>query len=141
MASNFKETAVKTVRVKTAQLKETLRSNLEKHRREYNEAREGWIAERKEAMATLSAATAACAKESTKKTREEVRDTFHAWNNLAAPRDHSGDYEQAIALMEWETRDEIDLSINDFECYVRDNWNWQREFKMSHANYSNRASS
>jgi hypothetical protein len=38
--------------------------------------------------------------------------------------------------MEWEERDTVELSVNDFECYVRDNWSWQRSFKMSVSNYS-----
>jgi hypothetical protein len=58
------------------------------------------------------------------------------FSRLERPVNNSDSYEQAIKLMEWETRDKIELSINDFECYVQDNWNWSRSFKTAHANYS-----
>ena len=37
--------------------------------------------------------------------------------------------------MEWETRDELELSVNDFECYVCDNWDWSDTFRRNLRQY------
>ena len=136
MVANRAETAIRTVKVKKARLMETLRSNLEIHRKEYKEARAGFEEARRHAYSELSKASQHASDADSEKARQ---DAAQSWNNvmrLDDPKDHSESYEQAIALMEWETRDEIELSINDFESYVRDRWDWQHHFKMSHANYA-----
>ena len=136
MASNLKETAVKTVIVMRARLAETLQKNLATHKKEYAEAMDGYRAQRLELLQGVRDAASTACESNTKDNRQELEDAYYAYSRLDIPKNHAHSYEQAIALMEWETRDEIELSINDFECYVQDNWNWKRAFKASHANYS-----
>jgi hypothetical protein len=136
MASNFRETAVKTVVVDRSRLASTLANNLETHQREYLEARSGYESKRLELIRKLSDVSLAAYKNNTEATRKAVHEAYNEFAQLEKPVDHSDEYKQAIRLMEWETRDKIELSINDFECYVEDNWQWKHQFKAAHANYS-----
>jgi hypothetical protein len=136
MASNLKETAVKTVNVEVNRLQEKLKENLETHKKEFEEAISGYREKRLELCRALRDTTQVAVEKDTTFTREAVVEAFHKYNRLERPQDHSNSYEQAIALMEWETKDVIELSINDFECYVGNNWQWQVSFKNAHKNYS-----
>jgi hypothetical protein len=138
MASNFQETAVKTVQVDRGRLATTLRENLSTHRREFLEARTGYDAKRLELIRTLAEHALHASKlgNQTDEARKAVHESYSEFRDLEKPQDHSNEYEQAIKLMEWETRDTVELSINDFESYVRDNWNWKNSFKLAHSNYT-----
>jgi hypothetical protein len=136
MAGNFEMTNVKTVQVEKGRLLKTLHQNLGKHRVEYLTAVQGYH-EKVDALIKKLAATAAHA---TPDRRGPGLDAIHEVHSelmhLDRPSNHSDSYEQAIALMEWETRETVELSINDFECYVRDNWTWMTSFKNTVSNYS-----
>lgn len=127
---------MQTVKVEVSRLKDTLSKNLETHRAEYKEARAGFEDARRQAIAKLGEVAASCM--DTKEGRQAVHDAYEELTELDKPTDHSKSYEQAIALMEWETRGVIDLSVTDFERYVRDNWSWTASFKNSASNYSSR---
>lgn len=117
-------TAMKTVRVDKSRLKETLTQNRETHKREFGEAMAGYW----DAFAGELTKMQAMVKEKNTAVEHSVR--------LARPVDHTNDYDEALAVLDWEKQDEILLSMNDFQCYVRDNWEWRDEFKGSHAAYS-----
>ena len=129
-------TNVKTVQVEKTRLLTTLHHNLSKHRSEYLTAVEGYH----EKVDVLIRKLAETAMQATPDRRGPGLDAIHEVHsdlvNLDRPANHSDSYEQAIALMEWETRENVELSINDFECYVRDNWTWMTSFKNSVSNYS-----
>lgn len=55
--------------------------------------------------------------------------------NLVAPKKFSDAYEQAISMLEWEERKEIELSSYEFRCFVMDKWDWQEEFTTSNIRY------
>ena len=55
--------------------------------------------------------------------------------DLVAPKNFSDAYEQAIEMLEWEERDEVELSSYEFRCFVMDKWDWQDEFVASNARY------
>lgn len=131
--NNFEETAVKTVTVDRDKLKEKLRENLARHTQDYVEAMEGFRDARRQAVSKLHAAAGAF--DGSEESVLSVQRAFGEFNGLAEPQDHSKDYDQAIALMDWEQREQIELSINDFECYVRDSWSWKRRFAESVINY------
>jgi hypothetical protein len=44
------------------------------------------------------------------------------------PRDHTSDYNRAVAMIEMALGDTITLSERDFAQYVMDDWGWQGEF-------------
>lgn len=128
---------MKTVQVDREKLLATLKSNLAKHKKEYEEAVEGFKASRLELIKTIQAAATLAVNENTSFARKGLESAFEELKRLANPVDYSGSYEQAIMLMNWEERSTIDLTVDDFESYVRDNWNWRSAFKHLHSTYSN----
>lgn len=49
-------------------------------------------------------------------------------SKIAKPESHLDGYDELIAQLEWETRDEIELSAYDFARYVLDKWEWRERF-------------
>lgn len=117
-------TAMKTVKVDKARLKSTLTENRETHKREFGEAMSGYW----DAFVGELTKMQEMVKAKDLNVEHSVR--------LARPVDHTTDYDEALAVLDWEKQDEILLSMNDFQCYVRDNWDWRDEFKGTHAAYS-----
>jgi hypothetical protein len=136
MAGNFEMTNVKTLHVEKSRLLRALHDNLSKHRAEYLEAVEGYNATVDSLIRELTTVSAHATPDRRKIGLEEIEAVHHKIQYLDKPSNHSDSYEQAIAVMEWETRDTVELSINDFECYVRDNWTWMSSFKNSVSNYT-----
>ena len=44
--------------------------------------------------------------------------------NLVQPRDHTGDYDRTIMMLEMSVGDTIVLDATEFDQYVRDVWAW-----------------
>lgn len=53
---------------------------------------------------------------------------FQVKLNIERPRDHTEEYQRAIEMLEWSTKDEVEISEQDFKCFVQDNWDWQTLF-------------
>lgn len=47
------------------------------------------------------------------------------------PEDHTIDYDRAIDRIEWEEDEVVSISEDDFNCYVRDEWNWRQRFRQT----------
>lgn len=135
-AFDYEHTAMKTVVVDKESLALCLATNLEKHKKEYVEARMGYEDAQRQALAKLSKRAAFAATSGSAEGRNSVKEAWDKYRKLDVPQNHTDVYEQAIMLMEWEKRDEVELSINDFECYVRDNFEWSRNFRSMHKAYS-----
>lgn len=114
------------ITVKKNELLEALRSNREKHSREYKEAYEGYKIEFvREASKILELA---------KEGKFEKKSV-----NCSPPEDHTKDYDRVIRMMEMCVADEIVVTENQFSQYVLDEWNWQGAFKALSARYTSRA--
>lgn len=137
MVMNRSDTNIETVTVKVSRLLTTLKENLEKHKADYETAMAGYRDAKATKLAALNEATNKAVTNNTNENRKAVHDAYNAFSRLERPRDHSESYELAIEIMEWSTEDEVELSINDFQCYVRDKWNWKQAFAISVANYAN----
>ena len=55
--------------------------------------------------------------------------------HLDIPRSYEKSYKQVIRMMEMETREEVDLTIDQFGCFVMDDWTWKQEFSASSTRY------
>lgn len=128
MAANYGETAMKKIQVNCIKLLKTLRENLDKHKAEYNRARSGYYVKRDKAIRHVGKVAIECTLPDQK---NEVHTAYSALQKVIRdkPIDRSESYVQAIAFMEWETRKTIKVSLNDFECYVRDNWSWRADHR------------
>lgn len=129
--THIKETAVKTVIVERKRLQDTLRTNRETHKTEFKESMEGFESARLDLIYKVKEQAGLASERNNKANRQKVHEAYNEFSRLEKPQDHSDDYTQAIALMEWETREQVELSVEDFERFVRDNWSWQRGFKAS----------
>jgi hypothetical protein len=47
---------------------------------------------------------------------------------LKVPRNFSDEYDAAIAMAKWDVRDTLTLTYAEFQCFVRDIWDWSRDF-------------
>lgn len=56
-------------------------------------------------------------------------------HRLPIPLDYTDEYERAIDQYEWELAPQIELTRQDFNRFVRDEWEWQQQFMASSAAY------
>lgn len=138
------------VEVNRLQLVQTLISNREKHISEYNEALEGYKAM---ALAKLQDGYEK-AKVQLDKNLERGKASISEFdpNNprgvsdyltlvdsiaveLRVPRDYSKDYDAAIDMANWDVRDTLELTHAEFQCFVRDVWEWTDDFTRVSAVY------
>lgn len=124
------DTAMRTVKVDKSRLVETLKTNREKHRVEFQEAFQGY----KNALIAAFQRRVDQAKD----IKQGGPGVDHSIR-LDVPSDHTDEYDRALAVMAWEEEGKIVLSMNDFNCYVLDDWDWQSSFKQLHNTYSNSA--
>jgi len=54
---------------------------------------------------------------------------------LEVPHNFSDDYDAAIDMMSWDIRDTIELTHAEFQCFVRDVWDWSGGFATVSALY------
>lgn len=98
-----------------ARLVETLQANREAHRSLFEEALVGYRARAVELLNDHI--------DRIKKGKIEKVQVF-----LPIPEDHTDDYDRALTSLEWSIYDTVELSMREFDAYVRDNWAWKQEF-------------
>lgn len=121
----IKRASMEEVVVKKDKLLKALHDNRAQHRSEFEKALDGYKARSVELLEQHI--------ERIKKNKVE-----RIFVQLPVPEDHTDDYDRAIATLEWTVFDEVELSIREFDMYVRDNWAWKNEFTTSIAMYSSK---
>lgn len=117
---------MRTVRMDRLRLLAILKQNREEHREIFLEAQEGYRAAAiKELDAMLSEA----------REGKRIRRSL----SLVAPVDQTREYDNAIEMLEMSVDDKIEITEQDFRCYVKDEWNWKGQFLSSNAAYSAKA--
>lgn len=111
-----------TVNVDKARLLAALKKNRDTHGIAYEQAKKGYI----------------------KVTRVELEEQLQRlvagklldriWFNNP-PDDHTGDYDDAIQMMEWSQDDTIALTQAQFKQYVMDDWGWKDSWITSNTAY------
>lgn len=54
---------------------------------------------------------------------------------LPEPVDYTTSYNTALAMLDWEIGDQVELGKEDFERYVEDNWEWQQHWRSNTGSY------
>jgi hypothetical protein len=133
--------------VKKTRLLNALRKNLEKHINDYLEAVAGYKeeakvkleAEKEKAIEKLSRAYTKTLGEIDNFDPEKSTDVIVFCDSirfdLVAPKNFSDAYQQAIEMLEWEERDEVELTTYEFRCFVMDKWDWMEDFIKSNSRY------
>jgi hypothetical protein len=56
--------------------------------------------------------------------------------SLEAPKDHTRDYDRAIAMVEMHQGETIQLTEEDVAQYIQDDWRWKRAFINNSSSYA-----
>lgn len=116
---------MESVVVDKAKLLEKLKENRELHKREYDEA---VIKHRDEVITELQ-----------KRLRDiEAGEKIDLSFNLPTPREFLDSFDEAIAMLEWEQGETVELEQHDFQRYVMNKWEWRQQFQASTALYNAR---
>ncbi len=65
-----------------------------------------------------------------------------SYNNywpLKFPSNHLDEYQRIIDMLKFSVADKIELSLTDFDCYVRNNWAWKKDFVATNFAYASGA--
>lgn len=113
---------MKTVRVDKIELLRKVRENREKHIVEAKVARDDY---QEAAVAKLQAML-----------DEAQSGKIVSHFDVPEPRDHTDSYDRVIAMLEMSEDQTVDLSHQEFDRYVRDKWEWKRDFDVVNASYA-----
>ena len=114
--------------VKRSDLLTALKKNLDNHAKIVAEAREGYVEQARKALTNKL--------DELKGNRHQTSLVF----SLSPPQDYSETYKSAIAMLEWNTADEVTLEADEFRQLVEDKWDWTMNFYATNSNYSSTAS-
>lgn len=56
--------------------------------------------------------------------------------NVPRPQSHEKDYNAAIDMAKFDVRSTLELTFNEFQCFVRDEWDWKKEFVITNLSVS-----
>ena len=118
----MRHTGNRTILLKKEELIAKIKENKEIHEKEYADA---VVAYKVEALKQLTVQTA--------KVQEGALD---AALELVTPVNNSENYDKIIEMFEWDVRDEVELSQNEFLEYVQDETQFALEAKYSNTFYS-----
>lgn len=122
LADNFQVTVTRE------NLLATLKSNRDKHAREYAEALEGY---KQRCVKELRKRASAISRGKCGLSLSEFTEF-----RLPAPRNYTPAYDQIIAMLEAATDDEFLLDGDRFNAWMRDQWDWQKTHARTYALYS-----
>lgn len=61
--------------------------------------------------------------------------------NLTLPVSHESDYDTVLEMMDMEVKDQITLTTDEFTCYIKDDWDWKKDFTRVTSVYKSAISS
>lgn len=109
-------------RIDKAELVEKVQANRDAHRGVYEQAMTGY----RDAAAKFF-------NEQLERARKDK--PFINYFAEPVPEDHTEDYDVVLDGWEMTNDDVIELSVNEFRQYVRDEWGWKKQFSETTANY------
>lgn len=115
-----------TVKIKKQELLDVVKANRDEHKEIVSEALQKY---RELAVAELDKMLADA------KAGKRIRRTV----SLIEPMDQTPEYNKAIRQIEMSAEDVIELADHEFNCYVLNQWNWQKQFLHSNRGYSAKA--
>jgi len=106
-----------------AEILTKLKINRDQHSQRVKEAREGYVTKAQEEL--------------TKKLNLLKEGKLVALSfSLKVPKDFTTVYNTTIGMLEAHTKEEIELSADEYRHLIEDNWEWTREFLTSNVGYS-----
>ena len=117
-----------SVTVSKFELLAALKTNLEIHRREYQETLD-------EFYAALTASIKELQK-TVKNAAEDPRKLATLRFNITFPQSYEKNYLDAIDLISYSVKDEIELDGDAFRAYFKNEWVWKRQFDAVKTSYA-----
>lgn len=134
------------VQINRQDLLAVLKDNRAKHKAEYEEAHAKW---EEKALDRLTKWLKTTEKELDKVSKKIAKGKVltqplhevdkYPLAKLPEPQSYEKDYNNAIAQVEMDSRDEITLDINTFRQWVQDEWAWAHETRLLNASYTGRS--
>lgn len=56
--------------------------------------------------------------------------------SLPVPKSYADMYASAISIANWDVNDTLKLTYAEFECFVRNQWDWTEEFQATNSSYT-----
>ena len=137
----------RNVEVNRDQLLNTLYENRQNHINIYNKTVEGYIEDATAKLDEEYEKAKIKLEETYKRTKfelenfdpEEAKDTIVFCEpisfTLTAPKTYERDYNQAISMLEWENREDVELTADEFRYFVMDEWDWSQAFTVTSGCY------
>ena len=113
---------MKSVTVRVADVLPILKTNLETHRKDYEESLKGY---QEQGIEKLKWQLEQMTKDS----------KFIPYWNLPLPQNHEAEYQQVIRMFELSSEELVELSHQEFKQYVMDEWTWKPGFESTKASY------
>ena len=114
--------------VKVATLLETLKMNRQKHALDYEEACKVF---KDQAVKLLRKRASAIVSGKLKKTSKMVQQI-----PLPVPESYLDAYDHVIGFLAYGEEDEIEITGEQFDAWVNDNWDWSRSFVSNTRSYT-----
>lgn len=114
------------IKIEKSRLLENIQRNREKHLAEYDEAVKGWKEKVRDAVV-----------KELKRLDKGKKPNLYFLQSLPEPTSYEDQYDEAIAMLEWEKEDEVQLTFAQFKQWVNDEWGWSRQFLASTKAYHN----
>lgn len=119
------------VKVKKADLLYSLEKNLKKHKEEYLKAVEQFKVEYAENLDQMKD----CVKNWFVPNRaKDVKNPLYV--DMELPENHEEDYVLAIEMLQMSVDNEVELDVNQFKNFVKDEWAWSASFLANTISYS-----
>lgn len=100
----------------------TLEENRAQHAADYEKAKKGWIKLLRKELQTML---------STLDDGGELR--LHIENQK--PTSYVAEYDEAIEMLNFAISEDIELTAQQFRQYVKDDWDWKRNWKAGNTTY------
>lgn len=115
---------LKSIQVSKADLIAVVEANRTHHREEHQKAHAAW---RIQQQSALSNAHAHLVNHGALPERGTIL--------LSEPKSYEAEYSKALRMLNMSVSDTIELSAQEYEELVEDNWHWQSAFKAVSATY------
>lgn len=119
-----------------AKVIETLEKNRAEHEKIYNEAVEGYRKKLVEALAEVVELVQEKRKEVDEKELPKPSLRKYPLSGLSVPTNSLKEYDTVLEMLSLTDDETIVLDQDQYNCYMKDNWYWMREFLTTNSMYS-----
>lgn len=117
---------MKKINIKLDVLREILKTNMQKHKEDYEKALLAW---KQEMVDKFKQSLLQFEKdEYPDRPSDLIRD-------LDRPVSYEEDYQEALDMLSYETSDTVELDTQSFRKYIKDEWDWKELWSMSNTKY------